>query len=101
MNLLERLLIRLGMRSIYDGGDGSSRDTAIVIRAANIEDGVRAEYEYIRRIHGPRDRAWKRDMQIKTSAQGRHYDLVSIVLKGGTKEKFWFDLTRCYGEWRL
>ena len=101
MSLLERLLIRLGLRSVYAGGDGSSRETAIVIRAANIEDGVRAEYEYIRRMPGPRDRAWKRDVQIKTSAQGRHYDLVSIVLKGGTKEKFWFDITRCYGEWRL
>lgn len=101
MSLLERLLIKLGMRSIYSGGEGSSREEAIVISAGNIEDGVRAEYEYIQRMHGPRDRSWKRDMQIKTSAEGRHYDLVSIILRDGTKEKFWFDITRCYGEWRL
>jgi hypothetical protein len=101
MSLLERLLIRFGLRSVYSGGDGSSRETAIVIRAGNIEDGIRAEYEYIRRLRGPRDGAWKRDVQIRTSAQGRHYDLVSVILRDGTKEKFWFDITRCYGDWRL
>lgn len=99
--LLDRLLIKLGLKSIYSGGDGSSREAAIVIGADNPEDGIRAEYEYIQQQHGPRDKAWKRDMQIKTSAGGRHYDLVSIILNDGVKKKFWFDITRCYGEWRL
>ncbi len=37
MRFLERLLIKLGVRSIYSGGDGSSRGEAIVINAGPLK----------------------------------------------------------------
>ena len=62
--------------------------------------GVGAEFEYIQQKHGPRDVAWKRDMQIKIRKEGRQYDVISIVLTDGTRKVSWFEIPSFVGNWR-
>jgi hypothetical protein len=78
----------------FSGGDGSSRDAAVVITVDDPRRGVSAEYDFIQQQHGPREVAWKRDMQVKTRAEGRDYDVISIVLADGEKKTYWFDITQ-------
>jgi hypothetical protein len=96
---LKELLGRKEAPVIFSGGDGSSRDTAIVIGVDDPSRGIKAEYEYMEQIYGSRNVAWKRDMQVKSRLEGRHYDIISIVLVDGTKKVFWFDITQFVGSW--
>lgn len=100
LRFMMRLFKRKEVPVSMSGGDGSSREAAIVIGADNTQDGIRAEFQYVQQKHGLYKVAWKRDMQMKVRAEGRDYDVVSIVLTDGMKKTFWFDITSFSGKWR-
>jgi len=84
---------------IYAGGDGSSREAAIVINADNPLLAVQSEYGFIQMRYGPRGLAWKREMQVLVKNGRRRYDVLTIkFLNGDGHEKvFWFDITNVSG----
>ena len=91
---VEALFKRKEAPVLFSGGDGSSRDAAVVITVDDPRRGISAEYNFIQQQHGPREVEWKRDMQVKIRSRGRQYDVISIVLAGGEKKTYWFDITQ-------
>jgi len=45
------------------GGDGSTKEQAIIINAPNERTGVDAEYEYLESIYGEQNITWRLDEQ--------------------------------------
>ena len=84
------------MDTEYRGGDGGSREEAVVIEAASHGAGVAAEYAYIEKLLGPRGVAWDLDMQMSIKEEGRHYDFLSVTRKDADDEAYWFDITAFY-----
>jgi hypothetical protein len=81
------------------GGDGSSKEQAVVIDTDDPRLGIRLEYLHIQGKHGPRDLAWKRNLQMKVRDGDRDYDVITIALPDGEKKTFWFDITAFVGRW--
>jgi hypothetical protein len=98
---VKQLFARKRAPVVFSGGDGSSREAAIVIGAEYSQDGIGAEYKYMQQRHGMYKVAWKRNVQYKIRAEGREYDLITIVLTADWAErKYWFDITSFSGKWR-
>jgi hypothetical protein len=85
---------------VYEGGDGSSVENAIVIKNATTErDGIAAEYAYIEKKREEKFKDWKPIQQATNVLNGKHYDAVSIqIISDNTTEKFIFDITNFYGK---
>src|SRR5947209_16007287 len=66
----------------YSGGDGSSFDHAIVIKAPNEQSGVPAEYAYIAR-HYP---GYHRGSQALLGHGHRAFDVLEFTTKEGEKK---------------
>jgi len=96
------LLWKLGLEGQpvkVTGGDGSSKEQAVVIDTDDSRLGIRLEYNYIQGKHGPRELAWKRELQMKVRDGERDYDVITIGLPDGEKKTFWFDITALVGKW--
>ena len=78
----------------FSGGDGSSRDNAVVIDASNESEGVQAEYEWIK-DHLP-------GAQIESTSlidkDGKVYDSFEVTLASGETRTLWFDITAYFGK---
>ena len=78
----------------YKGGDGSSKEKAIIILGAESElEGVDAEFEFIQRLYSD----FELDNQTFIGEEDKKYDLLTIKLSDGTKKDIWFDITDFYG----
>jgi hypothetical protein len=78
----------------FEGGDGATIETAIVIMgAAGEQDGVASEYEWLAKN--------RPDAQMESQAllnEGdKIYDLL-VVRSGSKKEKIYFDITAFFGK---
>ena len=83
---------------VYSGGDGSSTDQAVVIRAANSIAGIDAEYKWIENKYGKKDNDWKVFSRIHgTDNTGKSYETYDIELKTGSRVTITFDITAFYG----
>ena len=83
----------------YSGGDGSSKEKAIIITgAANSMEGIAAEYQYLADKYGARGTGWNLEMQSLMQDKGKSYDLMRILLKDGTKIDLFFDITEFFGK---
>lgn len=89
----------------YGGGDGTSMDKAIVVNAPNESEGVGAEYDWLAAKFGPRNIAWKMDLQSTADDAGKMYDILEVeflkdagAYKAGDKLSFFFDITAFYGK---
>ena len=78
----------------YSGGDGSSFDHAIVIKAPNEQSGVPAEYAYIAR-HYP---GYHRGSQALLGHGHRAFDVLEFTTKEGKKKTLYFDITSFLGK---
>lgn len=81
---------------VYSGGDGSSRDEAVVINATSSIIGVKAEYEWIEARYGTQDQDWK----VKTRMHGgkeQSYEIFIIDLRDGAEIVIHFDISSFYG----
>ena len=78
----------------YKGGNGSSKEKAIIILGAESElEGVDAEFEFIKHLYND----FELDNQTFISEEDMKYDLLTIKLSDGTKKEVWFDITDFYG----
>ena len=86
---------------IITGGDGSSEQTAIVIRnAKTTKDGVNAEYEIVAKYFGVEDIDWKLVDQsfIQNEINGKCFDILKIEDQDGQRYAIWFDITDFFGK---
>ena len=86
---------------IITGGDGSSEQTAIVIRnAKTTKDGVNAEYEIVAKYFGVKDIDWKLVDQsfVQNEINGNCFDILRIEDQDGQRYAIWFDITDFFGK---
>jgi hypothetical protein len=78
----------------FSGGDGGSKDTAIIVNAKSDADGTHAIYAWL-----------KQNCNCKVSGQslvtdaGRVFDLMEGDRADGTKVSYFFDITKSFGKW--
>ena len=78
----------------YAGGDGSSYEKAIIVKAADEQTGVHAEYQYLDK-HFPGN---KRGGQSLQSSGGKSYDVLEFTTAKGEAKKLYFDITAFFGK---
>jgi hypothetical protein len=79
----------------YSGGSGESIDDAVRITAVdNQSAGLDAEYAYIAKKHGLRNKEWRVTNQSVVQEKGRMFELIEIELIP-TKEPriYYFDVS--------
>ena len=86
---------------IITGGDGSSEETAIVIRnAKTTKDGVNAEYKVVVKYFGVEDKDWRFVDQpfIQNEINGKCFDSLKIEDQDCQRYAIWFDITDFFGK---
>lgn len=78
----------------FEGGDGSSIAKAVVIKGANEQTGVEAEYAWLAK-HFP---GYKMGKQALTSENGKSYDVMDFTTADGKKMTIYFDITDFFGK---
>jgi hypothetical protein len=74
----------------FAGGDGSSLESAVVIRGAKHEkDGIAAEHRYLSQHFA----SWFLKRQMLVNHQGRVYDRMEITDQNGKPRAVFFDIT--------
>jgi hypothetical protein len=79
--------------------DGSTAEKAVVINAISSQIGIPAEYTYLERVCGKRDKDWSLIEQRQIDQNGREYDVLEIEMKDGSVRSYWFDITSFFGRW--
>jgi len=79
------------------GGDGSSRDNAVVINATSSIAGVRAEYDWLEARFGKKGETWKQKSQILAGDESGPYDVFAIELGNGSERTVYFDIGAFFG----
>ena len=76
------------------GGDGSSFDRAIVVRAPSDPAAVHAEYDYIRAHY----RGWRSIRQSLVDRHRRLYDVITFTTPDRKQRVLYFDVTNYFGK---
>lgn len=83
----------------YEGGDGKTMETAIIVKAANERDGIAAEYAYVATLYGQVRSNWNLVAQYSSSKNNKQYDVLKIKLtKNDQIVEIYFDITEFYGK---
>jgi hypothetical protein len=79
----------------FSGGSGDSHEDAIVINGVlKQSDGIDAEYRYISKIHGVKDKNWKLDGQTMYRDGKKMFDVIEITLNPSSEKRiYYFDVT--------
>ena len=83
------------------GGDGLSKEQAIIILNAKTErEGVDAEYELVAKYYGVEDKDWRLVDQPFTQNEinGKCFDILKIEDQDGQRYAIWFDITDFFGK---
>ena len=85
---------------VYEGGDGKSLDSSIIIKNAGSErNGVAAEYDYIAKKLGVKFVDWKPMGQSTITEAKRKIDLIKVQdIQKNEMISFYFDITEFYGK---
>ena len=78
----------------FAGGDGSSIENAVIIKAPNELAGVRGEYDWIRKNHPD----WQLKEQSVLNAGGKVYDKMNFRTPDGRRAFLYFDITDFAGK---
>jgi hypothetical protein len=79
----------------FAGGDGSSVESAVVIRGAkNEKDGIASEHHYLSQHFG----SWFLKRQVLVNQKGRVYDQMEITDQNGKQRAVFFDITDFFGK---
>lgn len=83
----------------YSGGDGSTPDQAVVIQdVSSNREGVRAEYEYLRRLYGERGKDWElKEQSMFETNDGKQVDKLVVKTDSEGTETVYFDVSNFYG----
>jgi hypothetical protein len=81
-------------RSLFGGGDGLSKNTAVIVKALNEARGVSSEYAWI----ASRYPGAKPMSQLLTAKDddGKTYDVITVNTSEGAKIVLWFDISAMY-----
>jgi hypothetical protein len=83
---------------LYSGGDGYSKDNAVVINTSSSAVGIDAEYKWIEERYGQQDKDWTVELRIYgTRDNGKSFENFVIKLADGTTRKIFFDISSFYG----
>lgn len=82
---------------LHSGGDGSSRDTAVVINATSSITGIRAEYEWIEARYGQQNTEWTVKTRFHGGHAGKAFETFVIELRDGAERTIHFDISSFYG----
>ncbi len=90
-------IITLGFdESLYNGGDGTSVDKAVIINTRDRMLGVRAEYKYIEHIATKKGLSYRTLLQSLLHSNSRVFDKIDIIWEGDQEESFFFDITEFF-----
>ena len=83
----------------YEGGDGSTRESAIIVRGAVSElEGIAATFGWMHEHLGAKDEEWR----LVTHASGidgdRKIDTFHVVLRRGETRHIYFDVSESFGK---
>lgn len=73
--------------------EGSTRERAIVIRAASNFEGVDAEYRWLEAHFGKQNRDWTIDMRMNAIENSKSYESFLIKFANGETRTIHFDIT--------
>lgn len=84
----------------YEGGEGNSMETAIIIsNAQNTRRGIAAEYAYLEKRYGEKNIAWQLKSQSLDRSTDKIYNIITIHTIPEYKEiTVYFDITEFYGK---
>jgi hypothetical protein len=83
----------------FEGGEGESPETAVIIKGAqNIIVGTAAEYYYLETKYGRQNVKWELLSQNLLHRQGRHFDLLRLRFVDGSPKEVYFDITEFFGK---
>jgi len=83
----------------YKGGDGSSKENAIIIISAENEfEGVDAEYTWLEENYGEENVQWEMIDQTLLDEGRKQFDLLKIKFPTGEVKETWFDITEFFGK---
>jgi hypothetical protein len=78
----------------FAGGDGSSTEKAVIIKAPDEKAGIRAEYAWIESKH-PK---WMLKRQSLLNVGGKFYDRMDIQSPQGESAILYFDISAFFGK---
>lgn len=81
---------------LHSGGDGSSRDRAVVINATSSITGIRAEYEWIEARYGKQDIEWTVKTRFHGGNADKAFETFVIQLRDGSERTIHFDISLFY-----
>jgi hypothetical protein len=81
----------------YTGGNGLTREQAVVINGVSHRQGVMAEYAYIAKLHGQQGKDWEMDSQALLEQDGKMFDEINITMPEG-KKTYYFDISGFMGK---
>lgn len=73
-----------------------------VIKISDVDDfweGVAAEYQYLEKKFGEREKDWWRRMQYTINEGDFYYDRIDLAFSDGSEKVIYFDITSFYGVW--
>ena len=82
------------VRITLEGGDGSSVEKAVIIKAPDNFIGVRVEYAWIKK-NCP---GWQLEKQSAFKAGNKIYDKMEFRTPDGQRKTIFFDITDFYGK---
>lgn len=83
----------------FEGGEGESPETAVIIKGAqNIIIGTAAEYYYLEMKYGRQNVNWTLLSQNLLHTQDKHFDLLRLRFVDGSPKEVYFDITEFFGK---
>ena len=80
--------------SLYGGGDGLSKKTAVIVKARAEYAGVRSEYVWIASRY-PGSKPISQELTARDD-RGRNYNVITVRTSAGAKIVLWFDVSAMY-----
>jgi len=84
--------------NLFSGGDGSSEQNAVIIKATSTLNGIPAEYEFIQAKFDKKGSDWELQQQTQYNNNSKNYDIAEIKLSNGTIKKIYYDITNFFGK---
>jgi hypothetical protein len=82
----------------YNGSGQSTDNPIIITNVQNHMEGVRAEYEYLEQLYGPRGSAWTLVQQSLLFINESPIDKMDIKLADGAEITLYFDISSFFGK---
>lgn len=81
-------------------GLGNSFDDPIIIEGVkNNFEGISAEYQYLNKVLGIRNKDWRLVKQSLVMKENKAFDVLEIELANGERKTYYFDITNFFGKW--